>query len=346
MVWFQRFKKFVDNQRSACEMKEDSDFFMVLPSNASPDTHPKNTATDFTVSLQNPIKLDPKRSWKVALMDMSHSHERLKDCGITYRFYGKQRHVFPIQVTISHPDYQVSPKFLNLGNRETGMITIECSIYKKDDILGFWSEKIPFELKTWHGKEVKSTYHQQWKQFYCNDDYPVSRYFPYMQPPPVGPLTMTIHCSIIAYFKSEENNIPIPNHIMMRSPFEIVQYMSDSCGMIFNNLHLEDHMVKFGLAERVHYIKFFGGFGPLIGFSNDVFQATATEKENLSLYHEYKRALSTFQGESISLLHYGNHNFHILSNICKNVDVGNAKMPLLKTVSIDTSPATGVHGYS
>ena len=62
MVWFQRFKKFVDNQRSACEMKEDSDFFMVLPSNASPDTHPKNTATDFTVSLQNPIKLDPKRS--------------------------------------------------------------------------------------------------------------------------------------------------------------------------------------------------------------------------------------------------------------------------------------------
>ena len=49
-------------------MKEDSDFFMVLPSNASPDTHSKNTATDFTVSLQNPIKLDPKRSWKVALI--------------------------------------------------------------------------------------------------------------------------------------------------------------------------------------------------------------------------------------------------------------------------------------
>ena len=77
-------------------MKEDSDFFMVLPSNASPYTHPKNTATDFTVSLQNPIKLDPKRSWKVALMDMSHCHERLKDCGITYKFYGEQHHVFPI----------------------------------------------------------------------------------------------------------------------------------------------------------------------------------------------------------------------------------------------------------
>ena len=43
-------------------------------------------------------------------MDMSHSHERLKDCGITYRFYGEQRHVFPIQVTISHPDYQISAK--------------------------------------------------------------------------------------------------------------------------------------------------------------------------------------------------------------------------------------------
>ena len=128
-------------------MIENSEFYMVLPSNASADMHPNNTATDFTVTLQNPIKLSPKKAWKVALMDISYSHERIEDCGITYRFYGKQRHVYPFKVTISHPDYQVSPKVLNLGNTETGLITIECSVYKEGDKLGFWSKIYIFSYK-------------------------------------------------------------------------------------------------------------------------------------------------------------------------------------------------------
>jgi len=35
------------------------DFYMVLPSNASPDTHPNNTAGDFIVNWENPVDSDP-----------------------------------------------------------------------------------------------------------------------------------------------------------------------------------------------------------------------------------------------------------------------------------------------
>ena len=308
MVWFQRFKKFVDNQRSARKMKKDSDFYMVLPSNASPDMHPKNTATDFTVSLQNPIKLDPKRSWTVALMDMCYSHERIIDCGITYRFYGEWRQVYPFKIMITYPAYQVSPKVLNFGNTESAMIAIECSVNKKDDILGFWSKK-PFQLKTIRGKEVMSQFHPYWQQFYCNDDVNTSYYFPNKKSNQIIAIDFSITAS---FFMDQESNFRFPKHILLRSPVEIVHYMIEACHWIFHELHLDNNVVKFGLAERVYSIKFCPGLGELFGFGNkDEFQATDVEKEKLSMYPDYKRALSTFEGNAIPVLHYGNHNLHI-----------------------------------
>ena len=324
-------------------MIENSEFFMVLPSNASPDTHPNNTATDFTVSLQNPIKLAAKRSWKVALMDMCYSHERIKDSGIRYRFYGEWRQVYPFKLSITYPDYRISPRELNFGNTESAMINIECVVNKNTNLLGIWSSKV-FQLKTTLGKEVMSQYHSYYELFYCYDDVSASSYFPI----PDLHQTVTIELSITAYFYiNHESNSPLPKHILTRSRHEIVQHMIEAYTWIFHELRLEDNIVKFGLANRVYYIKFYGGLSELLGFSNndDEFRASDSENTKLSTYPDYKRALSTFQGNAIAMKHYGNHNLHIYSNICENVDIGNSKIPLLKSVSIDTSPATGEHGY-
>ena len=51
------------------------DFYMVLPSNASPNTHPKNNASDFIVSWENEIHLDPEDHWTVAMTEMNYVYK-------------------------------------------------------------------------------------------------------------------------------------------------------------------------------------------------------------------------------------------------------------------------------
>jgi hypothetical protein len=51
------------------------DFYMILPSNASPDTHPNNKASDFIVAWENPIELDTSSKWKVALTELSYIYQ-------------------------------------------------------------------------------------------------------------------------------------------------------------------------------------------------------------------------------------------------------------------------------
>ena len=48
------------------------DFYMVLPSNSSPETYPHNTAGDFIVNWENPVDLDPDAKWHVALTELSY----------------------------------------------------------------------------------------------------------------------------------------------------------------------------------------------------------------------------------------------------------------------------------
>ena len=50
------------------------DFYVVLPSNACPDIHPSNKASDYTVSWQHPIILDDVKKWKVAMTEISFNH--------------------------------------------------------------------------------------------------------------------------------------------------------------------------------------------------------------------------------------------------------------------------------
>ena len=52
-------------------MKSD-DFYMVLPSNASPDSQPNNSAGDFIVNWENPIDLDQQAKWHVALTELNY----------------------------------------------------------------------------------------------------------------------------------------------------------------------------------------------------------------------------------------------------------------------------------
>ena len=323
---------------------ENSEFFMVIPSNTSLERHPNNTSSDFTVSLTDPIKLAPKKEWKVALMDMCYSHERIDDCGITYKFYSEWRPVYDYQLTITYPEYKVVPPSRTFGNTESGMITIECTIYKS--ILIFWSKTVPFELKTWHGPMEKLHFHPHWKQYYCQDSaFPTTLYFPIKG----RPETKTLNYSIIPYhYIEKESFYPITKQIMKLTRHEIVHYMNSTYDFIFHQLDIKDNIVKFGLAKRVYLIKFSGGLGEALGFGKDYeFAATPSEKHYLSSSHNFERSINIFHGssETPSYISSSYHDLNILSNICKLVEVGNSRIPLLKSVSIDIHPASGSHGY-
>ena len=323
---------------------ENSEFFMVLPSNTSLERHPNNTASDFTVSLPNPIKLAPKKEWTVALMDMCYSHERIEDCGITYKFYEEWRPVYDYQVTLTYPEHKVVPSIRKFGNTESTMLPIEISFYKEQDLLIVWSKSVAFQLKTGRGTVTTSKYHRFWNQYFCEDDVKASMYFPIKG----KPQTKSLNFSIIPYqYIDKESFFPITKQIMKLTRDEIVHYMNSVYDFIFHRLHIKDNIVKFGLGKRVYLIKFSGGLGEALGFGKDYeFTATISEKHYLSTAPNFDRSLNIFHGGS-ETPHYvtSYHDLNILSNICKLVEVGNTRIPLLKSVSIDIHPTSGSHGY-
>ena len=67
--------------------KNINEFYMVLPSNSSPQTHPRNIAADYIVGWDAPIELDPNENWKVALTEASyiyHPHTISSNLSIEY----------------------------------------------------------------------------------------------------------------------------------------------------------------------------------------------------------------------------------------------------------------------
>ena len=74
------------------------DFYMVLPSNSSPDTYPNNSAGDFIVNWENPVELDPDANWHVALTELNyiyHSSTISTNYSIKYKvvYLDEQYHV-------------------------------------------------------------------------------------------------------------------------------------------------------------------------------------------------------------------------------------------------------------
>jgi len=51
----------------------EDDFYVVLPSNSNPETHPNNNASKYIVSWENPINFGNSRDWRVALTEMTYN---------------------------------------------------------------------------------------------------------------------------------------------------------------------------------------------------------------------------------------------------------------------------------
>jgi hypothetical protein len=62
------------------------DFYMILPSNSNPLTHPNNDASNFIIELEKPLNLTGK--WVVALTEMIYSHSQISIREKAYNYQG------------------------------------------------------------------------------------------------------------------------------------------------------------------------------------------------------------------------------------------------------------------
>ena len=81
---------------------------MVLPSNSSPNTYPRNIAADYIVGWDRAIELDPNENWKVALTEASyiyHPHTISSNLSIEYEYMQtvatRLMWVFSIQLSLN-----------------------------------------------------------------------------------------------------------------------------------------------------------------------------------------------------------------------------------------------------
>lgn len=88
------------------------DFYVVLPSNANPDTRPNNVASKYTVTWETPIQFGNAHEWRVALTEMSYNYNP-QSVTSTYGIEYSEKGTFTISKTIEiHGKYKQTPTIL------------------------------------------------------------------------------------------------------------------------------------------------------------------------------------------------------------------------------------------
>jgi len=82
---------------------EQSEFYMVVPSDASPDLYPNNSASNYKVAFKNPIHLSSGVGWKVALTEMNYCYDATtltREFGIKYGQLIEKIHKFKVNIEL------------------------------------------------------------------------------------------------------------------------------------------------------------------------------------------------------------------------------------------------------
>ena len=123
---------------------------MVLPSNASPLTHPQNSAADYCISWDTAIELNPNDNWKVALTEACytyHPHTISTNLSIEYermetKIIHKEAHYLRFNNHLIFSDYTFGK---SLNGQEIIKFDTEC--YVKDRKYVTISAKSPFSVE-------------------------------------------------------------------------------------------------------------------------------------------------------------------------------------------------------
>ena len=345
-------------RRRRRKFDEDEDFYMVLPSNASPNTHPNNSASDFIISWEDSFELNPLDMWSVALTEInfqiqapsfSENHsiryqkyiceERLIESPvIVKRYSAKVRLADSNEIKEIAADYRVhSPQFADLEST----MYFNIKIYECDGRLTITSalypfcigENTPLNALDLFGFEIgqfgeRSGYRKAYTlQGSENVITKIDKIWNGQE------TTISLGESLCLKFfiyEPKEYIFSFPDGIILDNTFQLVDYLRKKCNHIFRSIRIERQKIKLTLAKHVFNINFYGGVNLLLGFSKLYFTSKYLEEMMHPHYnHFHESILADFAPFDLST-----QNMYIYASICKPIYVGHTLVPLLKNVFV------------
>ena len=329
-------------------MQQTDDFYLVLPSNASPDTHPTNNASQFTVRLAEPIHLDDASSWKVAMIEMGYSYHPptlSRDFSIKYKYYRTETARVktwieivgrkPTEVTLKLPKYLFPYREITKTYLEGKRIVFESpqpfqiEIINRIVYTGHAHDAVYDESKKLFVFKVNKTLWQLYQ--HSNHGTTVGR-------------KVSIHFTFYSFIEEEET-INFPQDVTLGSANDLVTYIINSGrGKVFKDIRLDKNgLLALQLADRVSHVKLQGGLNFVLGFVESEFHVQDKEKLKRLIFHAKDNI--PFQASAPpNLTRGGMQNMFIKADICKPVLVGSERMPLLRNLIVDTSQDFSQHG--
>ena len=349
------------------------DFYMVLPSNSSPEAHPNNTAGDFIINWENPVELDPDANWHVALTEVNYIYNPSTistNYGIRYTavYLDQRYHV--------HQKVYCDPRAPNVlqheviddikrdySHRGQNMAVIPYSDDSPPDEDGGLS----IIYDAWIPKLRRNPTKDNEMMFACKRAFSLSLNDADLERLKLGPKHSTITATqrfddwwyipaeitceqcIKELRKSEIRYISqVEKYDLLDLDFtfekdryfqtieDFVKYLSENCTVVFDSVTYNEYEKRISLAlkPRICEIEFNGGLHFALGSTKSQFRVTDVE---VLKNDNYNPPLTTIVSKQPPQLDRGIMNMYIYASICQPIYVGHTLVPLLKNVFVDSS---------
>ena len=323
-----------------------NDFYVVLPSNASPLTHPKNTASDYITSFDTPIRLDPNENWKVALTEISYIYkphtittnlgiefDRCSDIEFSFeetisvKTHRKGNDTFDISLRNSRNE--ILPKYPNhymYRDYEGHNLRITCPFHFKivkqtgADSFNWPINVLSTDMGNGYTKLVSNT--------------PINQAVPWDQH-----VTFTLEYKIY-HCEHKAVLFTFSEDVTMKSSQKLAKYLKNKCGDVLQNVKYENKRLIFNLGNRISRVKFLGGLNFILGYSDEEYNLKHEPKQT-----EAGHTKQVIIGDFRPQLNRGINNLYIYASCCSPLHVGHKLVPLLKNVFVDTSKDANNEGH-
>jgi len=338
-------------------MMRTNDFYMVLPSNASPESQPNNTAGNFIVNWENPVDLDPDSKWHVALTELSYVYHP-STISTNYS----------IKYKIIHLDeqYRVPQKLYYDPQAPNGVghqLLVgggggDPQLNTGETPLDTWIPKL--RRNPMKANEMFFISKRAFSIAFSDDD--LEKIKPIPKQSPVSATARTSNgfwyipteltqeqCTILLQQNKEikfmskvgkyselDFDISFAKDRDFQNPEDFVKYLAENCSSIFKDVKYvtETNRIALTFKPRVVEIELRGGLHFAMGFTSAIFRVADVEiLKNL----KYDTPLTTIVSKQPPQLHRGVVNMYIYASICQPIYVGHSLVPLLKNVFIDAS---------
>jgi hypothetical protein len=316
------------------------DFYIILPSNSCPKVHPENHASKYTVSWDNAIEIDEINKWKVAVTEFNFNHiSKSVNSNLAVEYYTREKsqYCFALDLEVQKlPNVQYHAPFPQGDNPPWDMWT-ELEVYKKNNklhLISRFKTQIDFDDETqaqlfgFSSKSIKSSEKTLFHHEIISEKELVKN-------------TEKSHmCQILVTYYSREfsqyHTFNFDENVHWNSPTEMaISFLSNIPEVFkFFKYDRDSNRMQFVMQPNIISISLMGGLNFVLGFNQSY-------HNNIDGYGKPKEFIFA---EHSPQLDRGINNLYIYSSICAPIQVGDVRVPLLKSVWLDINKRVSKFG--